>query len=393
MPIAEPFIRHTRDDVIRMMAAALPEGQRRSFIKFSNMLMAWYHHSFHHQLELLKTDYQELRRARVVDHAVAARFARGLDATASAANFTQISRADLDKSLAEESIFRLRLFVDFADFSEIVFYRRGESQRTSRVASFFGLRKIEIEFTNYENVLVFIRFQPASHFADIEGLTFVPGSVVLKLFENVPKADLEMLFPNTRIRMRLTDKLVIGIPAFFSGLVVLTTKVGASLLLGGAIVGFWLGLRAEPVNIDEAGLIALVSGAGALGAYLWKQFNSFKNRKIRFMKALAESLYFKNLDNHNGVLAHLIDHAEESECKEVLLAYGELVAAGPMTAEGLCQAVERRLGAGTAFDIDDALRKLSELSLVSVVGDQMQPLPLHAAIADLDSKWDAIFEP
>jgi hypothetical protein len=29
----------------------------------------------------------------------------------------------------------------------------------------------------------------------------------------VPRADLEMLFPNARVRMRLIDKLLIGVPA------------------------------------------------------------------------------------------------------------------------------------------------------------------------------------
>jgi hypothetical protein len=38
------------------------------------------------------------------------------------------------------------------------------------------------------------------------------GSAVslIKLFHNVPKADLEMLFPNSRVRMKTIDKLIIG---------------------------------------------------------------------------------------------------------------------------------------------------------------------------------------
>jgi hypothetical protein len=52
-----------------------------------------------------------------------------------------------------------------------------------------------------------------------------------------------------------------------------------------------------------------------------KQWLKFKNRKILFMKTLADNLYFKNLDNNEGVLNHVIDGAEEEECKEALLAY------------------------------------------------------------------------
>lgn len=392
MSSAEPFIRHTRAEIVDMVAADLPEHERVPFLRFAKLLIAWYHYSFHARLEQLKSDYQAIQRPSS-DAALSLRFAETLDAVARAANFTPISRDDLDRALAEESIFRLRLFVDFGDFREIVFYGRGASQRTSKVATWFGLRSAEVNFTNYEHVLVFIRFQPAGYFADPEALAFEPGSVVLKLFENIPKADLEMLFPNTRIRMRLTDKLVIGIPAFFSGLVVLTTKVGGSLLLATALIAFWLGLRSDPVTVDQASLVALMSGAGALGAYLWKQFSNFKNRKIRFMKALAESLYFKNLDNHVGVLANLVDYAEESECKEVLLAYGELIAAGPMDSGTLCKSVERRLGEATAFDMPDALEKLHELSLVTVSGTQLAAVPISEAIAGVDARWDAIFEP
>ena len=45
------------------------------------------------------------------------------------------------------------------------------------------------------------------------------------------------------------------------------------------------------------------------------------------MKALADSLYFKNLDNNAGVFHHLVDAAEEEEFKEAVLAYYFLLTA------------------------------------------------------------------
>lgn len=50
--------------------------------------------------------------------------------------------------------------------------------------------------------------------------------------------------------------------------------------------------------------MVLLAGMTALGAYLWKQFNNFKN-----------------LDNNAGVFYRLLNDAEEEECKEALLAY------------------------------------------------------------------------
>ena len=49
--------------------------------------------------------------------------------------------------------------------------------------------------------------------------------------------------------------------------------------------------------------------------FLFKQISKYKNRKIKFMKALSDNLYFKNLDNNAGVFYHLIDAAEEEEFK------------------------------------------------------------------------------
>ena len=93
------------------------------------------------------------------------------------------------------------------------------------------------------------------------------GSTLLKLFQNVPKADLEMLFPNTRVRMRTIDKLLIGVPALISGGIVLTTKLGASLVLLGSLLGFWLGLGGHPVEMNKTSIMVLLAG---LGGYLWK---------------------------------------------------------------------------------------------------------------------------
>lgn len=101
------------------------------------------------------------------------------------------------------------------------------------------------------------------------------------------------------------------------------------------LFGYWLGFSSKEVTINSQHLIALGVGAGVLGGFIFKEWSKFKNRKLRFMKALADNLYFKNLDNNSGVFHHLIDSAEE-ECKEAILAYYFLVIErGFMTSEHL----------------------------------------------------------
>ena len=103
---------------------------------------------------------------------------------------------------------KVRLEADFDDFEQVVFYRRGVRTRQEEVKHLFGLRRRTIEFTNYAKVLVYVKFKDAEHFEaqgkDVDGLPFTPGSTIIKLFQDVPRADLEMLFPNAQVRMRLS---------------------------------------------------------------------------------------------------------------------------------------------------------------------------------------------
>lgn len=386
----------------------LPEDQRARFRHWAALAAALLHHEFHDLLERLKDAFDGLQSdAATLPSPVPPAARRSQESLASlmqqllvAANYQPITREDLEQALQEASLFEVRLAVNFDDFDELVFYRRGVRQKTETVRRWFGLRSRTIEFSSYDRVLVYARFKPDAHFAAQRRgeLLFTPGATVLKLFQNVPKADLEMLFPNTEVRMRLQDKLLIGVPAAVGSIAMVATKLSSTILLLGALLAFWLGMRDEPVRIDQAALLTLAAGLGTLGAYLFRQFGKFKNRKIRFMKALTDNLYFRNLDNDAGVFHRLLDEAEEEECKEVLLAYFALLtAAEPLSEAQLDRRVEHwfreRWGAVVDFEVDDAVTKLRRWGLV-VDGNngRMSTLPLDQALALLDSRWDNLYE-
>ena len=114
------------------------------------------------------------------------------------------------------------------------------------------------------------------------------------------------------------------------------------------------------------------------------------------MKALAESLYFKNLDNNAGVFHHLIDAAEEEEFKEAVLAYYFLLTENrDLTKTQLDAAVESWFGSKHTcqidFEIADALSKLERFGLVSQDGDIICCKSLNDAKVQLDSIWDNYF--
>lgn len=284
-------------------------------------------------------------------------------------NYERVTDAALQRALRSSSLFQLRLHVDMDEFDEVLLYTRGASKRSEVLREFFGLWKRNVRFTNFDRVVLFIRFREDVDSDNALGQC-PPGSTMLKLFQNVPESDIEMLFPNIRLGMRLLDKLIIGVPAVISGTIVVTTRLGATVLLLGSLLGFWLGLSAEPVEINKAALIALGASAVALAGYVWKQFSNFRNRKLKYTQALTENLYFKLLDNNAGVIHRIVDDAEESECKESLLAYYFLLLAGaPLAADELDAQIEawlaERWHCRLDFEIADALDKLKGLGLAT----------------------------
>jgi hypothetical protein len=404
------FIPFTKSDVIEMCVkdAQLTEAEVEGFRDFCRILEALFHYEFHARLEKLKTCYgpfnpdadtrrifnaSELEKMNLQKQLVSE-----MTAVLDAANFEKVTAQDLQQALAEESLFQIRLEVDFDDFEDVIFFRRGKAIKEETLVKFFGLSKKKFQFTNYERVAIYIKFKEKSYFdgQDRKKLYFEPGSTIIKLFHNVPKADLEMLFPNSKVRMKTIDKIIIGVPAAVSGIIVLVTKLGASLLLVGSVLSFWLGFQDEEVQIKQQHLIALGAGLGTLGGFLFRQINKYKNRKIKFMKALSDNLYFKNLDNNAGVFYHLIDAAEEEEFKEAVLAYNFLLSAKEaLTKRELDHRIEtwlaQRWDCHIDFEIGDAVKKLQRLELIEVDDDHLRCVPLSAARQQLDSIWDNFF--
>jgi hypothetical protein len=398
------FIPYRKHDVVEMCLRDQPSDiNPQQFKKLCQMLSSIFHFEFYQVTESMKNTYasvnpdSDTRDIGLTDKSDNIDFVNLLGGLLEKANYERISEAELNRAMSEESLFKIRLHVDFNDFSEVLLFCRGETLRKETISSLFGLFSKEITFINYERVVVYLRFN--DDFVPDSGLEayFQPGATVLKLFQNVPKADLEMLFPNTRVRMRTLDKLLIGIPAAISGGIVITTKLGATIVLIGSLLGFWLGFSSQPVEINTTVIVALFAGLAAFGGYLWKQFSNFKNRKLKFMQTLTQNLYFKNLDNNAGVFHRLADDAEEEECKEAILAYYFLLSnPDGLTQEGLDNQIEswfhEQWQCTVDFEIDDALNKLLSLGLIEKTEYQYKALVLEGAIKALDKRWDNYFQ-
>lgn len=404
------FIPYSRQDIVRLLLneKQLDASDRDKLNVICNLLMHVYHFEFHQTLETLKDCYAPVNPD--TDTQITFPISKAeleekekhlfvvLNDLLDKANFEKITDTDIAQAMVEESLFNIKLTVDFDDFEQILFFRRGESLRQETLVSLLGLRKRTIEFINYDRVVMIVKFKPQSYFDQkARGqLYFKPNSTIIKYFCNIPRCDLEMLFPNTEVRMKPIDKLMIGVPAAVGGVIMLATKLGTTLLLSGALITFWMGMHDEPVELNQTNLLALAIGFATLGGFLWKQFSNFKNRKIRFMKTLTDNLYFKNLDNNMGVFHRLIDTAEEEECKEAILAYYFLLISNkPLNASELDQTIEgwfqTSLSVAVNFEIEDALQKLLKLGLITFVSNRFQAAPLEKAMQVLDQTWDNYF--
>ncbi len=405
-----------RDLVTALVAdlepASVGAAPPKAFAELAELLAAHYHHEFHSRLEELKAAYDPINpdhdepqltqtqgapaRHRTQPSAeeratLARRVRRTLAATLERGNYRRLTAADLDYALKEQSLFPISVAIDFQVFDDYVVYARGEALRKGVVRKWLGLRKHTIEVLTYDRVCLFLRFKPTEALLPKQRkeLHGEPGTTILKLFRNIPKADLEMLFPNTRLKMRLLDKLVIGVPAVVGGVPVLVKLAPA--LLGLAIL---FGLERGEVNLTS--IVAGLGGLVGLGLFLFRQWDKFKSRKLLFLKMVSENLYFRNTDNNDGVLMRLIDEAEEEECKEALLAYYFLRLAPGQTADELDEQIEgwlaQRFEIDVDFEVDDAIAKLARLELIRERDDdRFEVISLADALTVLRQRWQGIF--
>jgi len=405
------YIPFSRDAILSAFITELDEIDPHHIRTFYTLLKNQIHLEFHDVIEKLDNSYEpfnpsittSIHQTDDTQQAVATQqkeldsseLTQHLQFALTKANYKELHKNQLDEAFKEASLFKIQLHVDFTDYKKNIIFTRGESIQKETVYLFGRLIKKEVEFVNYHSVVIFLHFKDEIIDATLKNACS-PGSVVLKMFQNVPKADLEMLFPNTKIRMRLKDKLMIGIPAAISGAIIVATKLGASFILLGALIGTWLGFNSEPVTLNKTSLLALLAGFGTLGGYIWKQFNGFKVKKLKFSQSLTESLYFKNVDNNEGVYYRLIHEAEKEECKEVLLAYFYLLSCNsPKTKEEIDNAIESWIketwNYTIDFDVDDALLKLNHLKLIEKYSHGYAAKDINEAIKVLDKHWDNYF--
>lgn len=344
----ESFIPYSREELIDLCIedGRLAPDDIPRFRSFCEILAAHFNFTFHKKLETLKSNYAPfdpngVDNSDTLTEAVASpmhlkRFAETLREILEAANYTQLDDRAIHEAIANSALIDLKTQVDFNDFEEVVFYYR-EAKPTSLELTRFFFWKRKVETDVFSHVVLGIKYKAAAYFHEqkrkIDKLNFTPGLMYLYMYKNIPRYDLELLFPNVELRMNLIDRLMFVLPALGGGIMVLMKAVN-NLALVLALILFltlgpsWLSLinvREDQLKDFTPILFAFGSVAVALGGFAFKQYSGYQTRRMKFMKDVTDTLFFKSIASNSSVFHTVIDLAEEEEAKEVILVYYHLL--------------------------------------------------------------------
>jgi len=239
-------------------------------------------------------------------------------------------------------------------------------------------KKLELSEPTFKEVILLYR-EDKIDAAEAQFLNVPSGAGPLRLksFQNVPMADLEMVFPGVKICAKFIDYLTNGI-----------TMV---LVLFSLI---WAFITGEALS--ERAMQLLTVAGGKLSA----SWANIQKSKANYAAQMSKEVMKKMDSSGFAVLASVSTDMEEQETKEMILAYAAMRGnKSGMTIEELDDRLEQALmdafGIAVDFDVHGSVKKLVEEGLASKIpGDSgmYQVVPIEKALKKLDKKWDALFE-
>ena len=394
------FIPFTREQITKMLLdkGKLDNDQFDKFEQFCLLLNSIYHFEFHRDLEELKSTYRNFNPDVEITaneeenfnfEKIEDKFNSALIRTLTEGNFEKVSNENLHAAMEEEGIFPVSCVIDFDAFEYYEIYYQGTRTSKEEIKTWIPFKSKEIEFKLYDRIVFFYKVKNQEFFESNPKKTEpgIPGKIYIKFFRNIPESDLEMMFPNPKPEMKFIHKMQIFLPLLAGfGVLIQKTIIGPKFYNTGT----------NPLEEGLSyGLIALLI---VLGGYVLRTFLGYKNVVQSFLGEIAQSLYFKDKGNNQGVFSMLIDSAEEQECKEALMAYYFLMTTKKkMNQDQLDDNIEEWLDQDydtkIDFEIDDALSKLEKLGLMSQDKDGLLTVvSIDKALEKLDYIWDNYFE-
>jgi len=382
--IRERFIPISYDELLDSLLLYLDSKHQDKYHRFKEALHHYYYEKFYSDLIRIEQSYKPFNpdsdivsNIKISDNTYLEKEQELYDQIApilNNANYEILTKEILEETMNKTSPYGVEVSVDFDDFEEIQLYFRGESIQIDEVPDpkKLYLSKKSISEPVYRRLFLLIKPKQLDTRAkeiaggDSKNIEKIKRklarqkpllitdktnrNIYIKLFKNIPHMDLEMLFPNTKVKMTLFDKVKLSVVG------------GGGTIGGGATLVAKLGVATvEPTSA----MMAIM----AFGGILWRQVKEVFSRRTHYLAKLSQKLYFHNLDNNSGALNYMLSMAQDEESKEALLTYLFLSHyTKGMSLEELDRAIERYIkeiyGIDIDFEVDDGIDKLHKLGLI-----------------------------
>ncbi len=280
-----------------------------------------------------------------------------------AANYSELNQRQIEIALEKTSPYGLEISINFDHFADIALFYRGKSNKSFQVRDWkhLFLKKRTVNLLRYQRLFLLIRYKDSAS---------KPG-IHLKLFKDILRPDLEMLFPNSQVRIKTFDKLKIGITGG-----------------GGTAGGLFATISKITAAVNPWTIVIAVTGFVML---IWRQISKIFIQKTRYMATLAQNLYFHNLDNNAGAITYLVDLARQEEIKEAILAYALLNSRKITDKNELDNACEQwfmeHFDTQIDFDVSDAVDKLMQLKILDNDQWPLKCKPPSEISQQLSQQW------
>ena len=404
-----PVTRHALMD--RLTQPGLwPNGDAGQARRFMRYLDYWRRHSYAMKLLDLEQVYEpfspdtDLLHTRTFSaeerQAMQKRLVARMSELLEQGNFTRVNPSNFHVILTKDSHYGLDLQVDVAAFEEVLIFYRGATTVTERYRdvrkAYLGWREKKVPV--FQRLFIMFKLKPfetrvrevmdkhkvsrREAESQVKRLRrLLPGDVssdyvYMKLFKNMPRSDVEMIFPNTKVRFRLFDKIKFGVTA------------GSGLGVGAVTTVSKIAIASNPYT--------LVMALAGLGGVAMRQASAFMNQRNRYMVVMARNLYFHSMADNRGVMTLLADRAAEEDIKEEMLLYGVLARQAYNVRDlkaidhDIEQYLKQAFSIDVNFDVEDALRRLKQDGIVTELADgTLQVLPANEAATHVDQLWDS----
>lgn len=283
------------------------------------------------------------------------------------ANFERMTDVQIAAAIASAQSHGLRIRLHAERVDDLSLWVRGRGAIERRRRSW--RHPFRAQATSVE---VFRRVAVVAHLRD-------DPHIMLKLFKEIPVADLEALLPHAEVMMSWFDRL---------------------MLMGGS---------AGAVGSTAGKALSLIKAAALLSKLVWvllfgcivllvRTVMGYRSARTKRDSRRTQHLYFQNLGNNAGVIHSLASMIAQEEIKEALLAYAVCLSAGRKDS-GIARVsspgelgdrvgdyLHRRFNIKLEYDAADALESLDRLSLWEDRA-AFRVVPPEQAVDRLGSHW------